>query len=186
MKILYLHGFASAVKKSSKKYDELSKIGEVVPFAPDYCQGFDQVMKDTLVFAAAGNIQGIVGTSMGGYTASHIAAQLKVPFVAINPSITPSQTLKKYVGQHQNYAGSSYELKPEHVGSYPDFNTLTKGLIIVSTLDEVIPAKDTQTFAKEQQLPIVSCDYGDHRFEDISPLIEQIAEHLLAADSCSG
>ncbi len=182
MKILYLHGFASAVKKSSKKYDELSKIGEVVPFAPDYCQGFDQVMKDTLVFAAAGNIQGIVGTSMGGYTASHIAAQLKVPFVAINPSITPSQTLKKYVGKHQSYDGSSYELKLEHVDSYADFNTLVKGLIIVSTLDEVIPAEDTQAFAKEKQLPIINCDYGDHRFEDISPLIEQISEHLLAAD----
>ena len=149
MKILYLHGFASAVKKSSKKYDELSKIGEVVPFAPDYCQGFDQVMKDTLVFAAAGNIQGIVGTSMGGYTASHIAAQLKVPFVAINPSITPSQTLKKYVGKHQSYDGSSYELKLEHVDSYADFNTLVKGLIIVSTLDEVIPAEDTQVFARK-------------------------------------
>ncbi len=182
MKILYLHGFASAVKKSSKKYDELSKIGEVVPFAPDYCQGFDQVMKDTLVFAAAGNIQGIVGTSMGGYTASHIAAQLKVPFVAINPSITPSQTLKKYIGKHQNYDGSSYELKLAHVGSYPDFNTTARGLIIVSALDEVIPAKDTQAFAKEKQLPIISCNYGDHRFEDISPLIEQISEHLLAAD----
>jgi predicted esterase YcpF (UPF0227 family) len=178
MKILYLHGFASAVKKSSKKYDELSKIGEVVPFAPDYCQGFDQVMKDTLVFAAAGNIQGIVGTSMGGYTASHIAAQLKVPFVAINPSITPSQTLKKYVGKHQSYDGSSYELKLEHVDSYADFNTLVKGLIIVSTLDEVIPAEDTQVFAKEKQLPIINCDYGDHRFEDISPLIEQITKHL--------
>lgn len=178
MKILYLHGFASAVKKSSKKYDELSKIGEVVPFAPDYCQGFDQVMKDTLVFAAAGNIQGIVGTSMGGYTASHIAAQLKVPFVAINPSITPSQTLKKYVGKHQSYDGSSYELKLEHVDSYVDFNTLVKGLIIVSTLDEVIPAEDTQVFAKEKQLPIINCDYGDHRFEDISPLIEQITKHL--------
>ena len=182
MKILYLHGFASAVKKSSKKYDELSKIGEVVPFAPDYCQGFDQVMKDTLVFAAAGNIQGIVGTSMGGYTASHIAAQLKVPFVAINPSITPSQTLKKYIGKHQNYDGSSYELKLAHVGSYPDFNTTARGLVIVSALDEVIPAKDTQAFAKEKQLPIISCNYGDHRFEDISPLIEQISEHLLAAD----
>ena len=178
MKILYLHGFASAVKKSSKKYDELSKIGEVVPFAPDYCQGFDQVMKDTLVFPAAGNIQGIVGTSMGGYTASHIAAQLKVPFVAINPSITPSQTLKKYVGKHQSYDGSSYELKLEHVDSYADFNTLVKGLIIVSTLDEVIPAEDTQVFAKEKQLPIINCDYGDHRFEDISPLIEQITKHL--------
>lgn len=183
MKILYLHGFASAVKKSSKKYDELSKIGEVVPFAPDYCQGFDQVMKDTLAFAvAAGGIQGIVGTSMGGYTASHIAAQLQLPFVAINPSIMPSQTLKKYVGKQQNYAGSSYELKLAHVGSYPDFNTAARGLIIVSALDEVIPTKDTQAFAKEKQLPIISCNYGDHRFEDISPLIEQISEHLLAAD----
>jgi hypothetical protein len=30
-------------------------------------------------------------------------------------------------------------------------------------------------------LLIVSCDYGDHRFEDTSTLIEQIAEHLQAA-----
>lgn len=179
MSILYLHGFASGVKKSSKKYDELSKIDEVAPFAPDYCQGFDQVIADTVAFAvAAGDIKGIVGTSMGGYTASHIAGKLKVPFVAINPSITPSQTLNKYVGKHQNYDGSSYELKLEHVDSYPDFNVAAKGLIIVSTLDEVIPAEDTQVFAKEKQLPIINCDYGDHRFEDISPLIEQITKHL--------
>lgn len=51
MSILYLHGFASFVKKSSRKYDELSKIARVVPFAPDYSQGFEQVMKDTLAFA---------------------------------------------------------------------------------------------------------------------------------------
>lgn len=179
MSILYLHGFASSVKKSSKKYDELSKIARVVPFAPDYSQGFEQVMKDTLTFAgAAGDIQGIVGTSMGGYAASHVAAELQVPFVAINPSIAPSQTLKKYVGKHQNYDGSSYELKTEQVDSYPEFNTAVKGLIIVSTLDEVIPAENTQAFAKEKQLPLISCDYGDHRFEDISELIEQIAEHL--------
>lgn len=182
MSILYLHGFASAVKKSSKKYDALSKIGEVAPFAPDYSQGFDQVMKDTLAFAAAaGDIKGVVGTSMGGYTASHIAAKLNVPFVAINPSITPSQTLRKYVGNHQNYDGSSYELKLEHIGSYPDFNIAAKSLIIVSTLDEVIPAEDTQAFAKEKQLPIISCDYGNHPFEDISTLIEQVAEHFQAA-----
>lgn len=179
MTILYLHGFASSVKKSSKKYDALSTIGKVVPFAPDYCQGFAHVLESTLAFAmTAGDICGIVGTSMGGYTASHVAAKLQVPFVAINPSITPSQTLKKYVGQDQNYDGSSYELKNEQVESYPDFNAAAKGLLIVSTLDEVIPAKNTQAFAKEKQLPLISCDYGDHRFEDISALIEPIAEHF--------
>ena len=45
----------------------------------------------------------------------------------------------------------------------------------------MIPAEDTQAFAKEKQLPIISCDYGNHRFEDISTLIEQVAEHFQAA-----
>ena len=181
MSILYLHGFASSVRPGNKKYIELSRIDQVAPFAPDYSQGFVAVMESTLAFVAAtGDIQGIVGTSMGGYTASHIAGELNLPFVAINPSLNPSQTLKKYIGQQKNYDGSSYELTLERVSSYPEFNAQAQGLIIVSELDEVIPAVHTQAFAEEKQLPIISCAYGDHRFEDISALIEPIAEHLQA------
>lgn len=182
MSILYLHGFASAVKRISKKYDELGKIDKVVAFAPDYSEGFASVLSSTFAFVREqGNIKGVVGTSMGGYLASHIAAQLKVPCVAINPSIQPSESLKKYVGKHHNHDGSVYELNVAQVSTYPDFNTAANSLIIVSNNDAVIPPQLTQAFAQEKHIPIISCDYGDHRFEDISSLMTPITEHLQPA-----
>lgn len=179
MAIIYLHGFASAVKAQCMKYDALGKIAPVHPFAPDYTQGFTAVLQSCVAFAASiSSVSAVVGTSMGGYTASHLARQLGVPFVAINPAINPSQSLKKYIGKHQDYDGGEYELSAEQVSSYPTYNHSGAGLIIVSNLDEVIPAQTTKDFAEHYNLPLISCDYGDHRFEDISTLIEQIDHHI--------
>lgn len=179
MSIIYLHGFASAVKANSPKYNTLRKIASVHPFAPDYTQGFTAVMQNCLEFArSVTSVSAIVGTSMGGYTASHLAKHLNVPFVAINPPISPSQTLIKYIGKHQSYEGGIYELHSKQVRSYPDYNHNSSGLIIVSNLDEVITAQQTQNFAQIYNLPLISCDYGDHRFEDISMLLEEISQHI--------
>src|SRR5690554_4670691 len=140
MAIIYLHGFASSVKTQSKKYDALSSIASVHPFAPDYTQGFKRVMQNCMQFASAvSNIRAVVGTSMGGYTASHLASELNVPFVAINPPINPSESLKKYLGTHQSYSGETFELRRKEASSYPEFNASDTGLIIVSDLDEVVP-----------------------------------------------
>ena len=179
MAIIYLHGFASSVKTQSKKYDALSTIASVHPFAPDYTQGFEQVMQDCTQFAKAiNNVSAVVGTSMGGYTASHLATRLNVPFVAINPPINPSESLKKYLGTHQSYSGETFELRMEEASSYPEYKASAAGLIIVSNLDEVVPPQTTKDFAEKHQLPLISCDYGDHRFEDISMLIKKMAAHI--------
>lgn len=86
MAIIYLHGFASSVKTQSKKYDALNEIASVNPFAPDYPQGFEQVMQSCMQFTKAINsVSAVVGTSMGGYTASHLASRLNLPFVARAP-----------------------------------------------------------------------------------------------------
>ncbi|HLR18094.1 MAG TPA: YqiA/YcfP family alpha/beta fold hydrolase [Alcanivoracaceae bacterium] len=179
MAIIYLHGFASSVKTHSKKYDALSEIAKVHPCAPDYTKGFELVMAHCLAFASTlDNVSAVVGTSMGGYTASHLASRLKVPFVAINPSITPSESLQKYIGTHQSYSGDTFVLRMEEVASYPAYNASASGLIIVSNFDEVVPPQITKDLAEKHQLPLISCDYGDHLFEDISALIKPIAEHL--------
>lgn len=66
----------------------------------------------------------------------------------------------------------------EEASSYPEYKASAAGLIIVSDLDEVVPPQITKDFAKKHQLPLISCDYGDHRFEDISMLIEKMAAHI--------
>lgn len=179
-----MHGFASAVKKRSKKYDDLSRIATVHPFAPDYTQGFAPVLQDCIDFAGSvSSVSAIVGTSMGGYTASHLAKRLSVPFVAINPAINPSQSLKQYLGKHQNYDGGEYELSLEQVTSYPPYNHSVTGLIIVSDFDTVVPPLRTKDLASNYNLPLISCNYGDHRFEDISALIDKINNHILSVNS---
>lgn len=179
MAIVYLHGFASAVKAQSIKYDALGKIAPVHPFAPDYTQGFTVVMQSCMAFVRSiSSVSAIVGTSMGGYTASRLAKRLSVSFIAINPPIDPRQSLRKHIDKHQDYDGGEYELSVGQANSYPPYNLSGAGLIIVSNLDEVIPPQPTKDFANRYNLPLISCDYGDHRFEDISVLIEQIDNHI--------
>lgn len=179
MSIAYLHGFASSVKEQSLKYDALSEIAPVRPFAPDYTQGFAAVMQHCMEFVESiTSLSAIVGTSMGGYTASHLAQRLNVPFVAINPPMHPAQTLSQYIGLHQDYDGREYELHARQVNSYPQYNHAGAGLIIVSNMDQVVLPQHAKDFAEQYNLPLISCDYGDHRFEDISALVESIRKHI--------
>jgi len=44
----------------------------------------------------------IVGASMGGFYAQHLAQQFNVPFIMINPALDPVSLFDAYAGQHVN------------------------------------------------------------------------------------
>ena len=81
MKILYVHGFGSNYHPTKPKVQLLRILGEVVGVDVDYCKGFDAAFQKVKVAAMTCDL--IVGTSMGGFMASHIGAVLSIPFVAL-------------------------------------------------------------------------------------------------------
>ncbi|MCP4214029.1 MAG: alpha/beta fold hydrolase [bacterium] len=114
--IFYFHGFASSGR--SWKVEELKKqlpAGNVT--APTLPVDPDEVKRLFEESAADGLPDLLVGSSLGGFYAYYFALRFGVPAVLINPSITPWETLKGYVGEHKRYyTDESFEWKESYPG----------------------------------------------------------------------
>jgi predicted esterase YcpF (UPF0227 family) len=182
-KIIYIHGFGSQVDPKSEKYYALSELGEVVPIAPDYSQGYQT--NALLVASLASSANLLVGTSMGGYLASRVAADTGLPFVAINPVLLPRRTLTKYLGTREDYYGKTYKLDAETVRSYPVFAPSNKGLVLLDTGDELIDAHETVA-CLAQHMKLFTFAGGTHRFSHITEsicVIKTFLKHQLGLTS---
>lgn len=58
----------------------------------------------------------VIGTSLGGY-AAWLGAEFDRPFIAINPAIAPSTTLRAYIGHGVNHV-ELFELTQDCVKAY--------------------------------------------------------------------
>ena len=65
--------------------------------------------------AATGHDLTLIGSSLGGFYATHLAEQYGARAVLINPAIRPYADLRPYVGCQRNLStGEEYEVTPEH------------------------------------------------------------------------
>lgn len=174
MNILYIHGFGSRFDPLSEKVVELSKLGKVEGIDIDWTENSaDNVVRiGTAVRATEADL--LVGTSMGGWGAAAAGAILGIPFVAINPSINPRETLSRYVGAGSNYDGVPYYLSEETVRKYFPIPKSGCGLILLDEGDEVLPYEETVE-ALRMHYDINTFEGGSHRFEHMEqalPIIE--------------
>lgn len=176
VKILYLHGFGSAFDPSSEKIIELSKIGLVEGINIDYSLSFPVIKQEVSKKVLEFEPDLIVGTSMGGWLASHIGSSFGIPFVSINPAITPSESLKKYLGTHKNHIGKTYTLTQDCINTYKGFSLTGCGLILLDSGDDVISHKET-LITLENHYKCVVFQNGSHRFDHMSESLQFIQDH---------
>lgn len=174
MNILYIHGFGSAFDPESDKVRALSQIGTVYGVDLDYTQSFDlnrQLVADAI---QEFQIDLLVGTSMGGYMASHCAAGL--PFVAINPAIDPAQSLQRYLGEHVDHAGKPFRLELDQIQHLPKFSTGTQsGLILLDQGDKIIDPEVTASTLQDHYR-VVMWPGGHHRFAHMEQALTEIQD----------
>lgn len=171
--ILYCHGWGSQFDPCKKKIRVLAKALPVVGITVDYTI-HPQVVFDK--YAAQLELHPealVVGTSLGGFYAAWLGAEFDRPFIAINPAIAPSRTLRAYVGRGVNHAGEPFELTEECVGAYDalSFRLDGRGTIVLDMGDEVLSAQATLDLVSGR-LPVVAFEGGSHRFDHMADLIE--------------
>lgn len=175
--IMYLHGYGSRFDPDSDKIRCLTRLGRCVGPHLDYGQGPDAVGKAARDMAFQEHPDLIVGTSMGGWLASHTGAALGIPFVALNPAIRPSQTLRKYIGKTVNYGGFNATIDAETVSAYYDFCISDGcGLILCEAGDEVLNADETIAYL-EKYYATQLIPGGSHRFESLESQLDKIRHH---------
>jgi hypothetical protein len=118
---------------------------------------------------------------MGGWLAGHTGAALGIPFVALNPAIRPSQTLRKYVGNPVNYDGFEAAIDADTVAAYPDFRTTDGcGLILCEADDEILDAQETIASLKDYYATRL-IPGGNHRFTSLASQLDTIRTHCFHA-----
>lgn len=172
MNILYVHGFGSKYNPRNHKVIQLQKLGEVNGVNIDYTK--PEQIPGIMEFAIHDyEVDLLVGTSMGGYLAARYGALYGIPYVAINPSHTPQESMSKYLGKNVDLNGNEYELTQEAIDCYPPIETGGYGLVILDRGDEAIdPERTIEVFRGEQ--PVMCHDGGSHQFDHMKESLDEI------------
>lgn len=149
--ILYLHGFLSS--PASQKAQELRhyaatqpQIAELLlpalPFAPKDAMALAEQCLLSLQQRHQQVL--IIGSSLGGFYATHLAQKHSVKAALINPAVRPYQLFATRLGPHKSfYSEDIHELTAEHLAQLEtlDSDSLTQPqrlFLLLQTQDETL------------------------------------------------
>ncbi len=185
--IIYFHGFNSD-KNSSTITKLRSRFPHLKSISYDYVnadKGYD-LIHALIVKAIHENPEIILaGTSLGGFWANYFLQKFNVKAVLINPSINPSVSLLKYVGQIKNFnSGEEKQFTPDDAARYKKYEMeIIKGffrVVVLGTNDETINYKKSEEVFKGKG-QIILTDEG-HRIQDyerIADIIKKAANTIV-------
>ena len=175
---IYLHGFnsapASRKARTMAAYLEARGLGHLFtcPALPPSPRDAVRVIETEI--ARQRDKPTFVGSSLGGFYATHFAERLDARAILINPAITPYIGLESYLGTQKNlYTGETYELTRDDLDGWralaverPDPE---RYLLLLETGDEVLDWREAAR--KYEGARTVIRDGGDHT-------MKTFAEHL--------
>lgn len=118
-----------------------------------------------------------IGSSLGGFYATHLAEKHALKAVLLNPAIDPHVGLRAYLGPQKNlHTGAPYELTEAHLHEwqalYVPRITPPRYLLIVETGDEVLDyRRAVERYAGAEQVVIPG---GDHSLQSFPQHLDRI------------
>jgi uncharacterized protein len=125
----------------------------------------------------------LVGSSLGGFYATHLAERYGAKAVLINPAVRPFEDLTQHLGPQRNlYTGEEYELTREHFAELAALKVdrITKAqryFLLVQTGDEILDWRDAVAFYGGAWQFVHGG--GDHSFRDFDAQIPPILRFAL-------
>jgi hypothetical protein len=119
-----------------------------------------------------------VGSSLGGFYATHLAESYGAKAVLINPAVHPDRDLAPYLGAQRNpCTGETYELTAEHFAELSAFKVARiaqpqRYLLLVQSGDEVLDYRVAVAFYAGAWQFVQGG--GDHAFHDFATQIPVI------------
>jgi predicted esterase YcpF (UPF0227 family) len=180
--IAYLHGFNSS--PLSHKAQLMAGFMASLGLADQYvCPALPPLAADavaeieTLMARQPGARWCFVGSSLGGFYATHLAEKHGARAVLINPAIDPHVGLRAYLGEQKNlHTGEPYQLTDAHLRGWealvPARITPARYLLIVETGDEVLDYRQAVAYYRgAEQIVIAGGDHSLQTFPQHLPRI---------------
>lgn len=181
--IIYIHGFGSSGHggKASlfREYFEDEVIAPSLSYVPSLA--IDTLEQLIEMLLEKDETVGLVGSSLGGYYAIHLANKYNLKAVLINPAIYPYKTLDK-IGMAMNYYDmSSFEVTAEHIQALKGLEvqevlSQENFITLLQTEDEVLDYNDAVEKLPDSELVIE--EGGNHSFENIESYFRKIGSFL--------
>ncbi|QPG05294.1 esterase YqiA [Salinimonas marina] len=188
--VLYLHGFLSSpqsVKAQATKawfarhYPQVTlhtpqlpnSPGQVRPQLERYIEQHPQLLEQGLK---------VIGSSMGGYLASHLVEHYGGRAALVNPAVRPYELLLEYLGDHINpYTQEPFSLVTDDMHILKSLDTPIVSqpeqyLVLLQTGDETLDYRQAEQKYQGAQLRIEQG--GDHSFENYEQHLPDIARFL--------
>ncbi|GAA5170042.1 YqiA/YcfP family alpha/beta fold hydrolase [Viridibacterium curvum] len=180
--LIYLHGFRSGPQSGKllalqQRMAELGCAdqlwGEQLRWGPD-----EAIAQLSAVIEASATPPTLVGSSLGGFYAAHLAERFDLRAVLINPAIAPHRLLSQWLGtQTQIYTGECFEVHAEHMEALralqvTHYRSPDKLWLMVETGDETLDYREAVAhFAGARQDIFPG---GDHRFSRWEACIDDV------------
>lgn len=175
--LIYVHGFNSSALsyKAGLLREKMAQLGLSAHYAcPELSHRPAQAMAQlqALITPQDAHTLTLVGSSLGGYYATHLVETLRVRAVLVNPAMRPYELLAPYAGLQKNlYTGEEYQFTAEHVAELRalevDHITPERYLLITAAGDEVLNYRDAVArYAGCEQIIVNGGDHGFRGFAD--------------------
>jgi predicted esterase YcpF (UPF0227 family) len=182
--IVYLHGFNSSPQshKAQLMQRHMAARGLAAHFAcPALPPEADEAVRIIRRIVEGEPVVCYVGSSLGGYYATHLVERDGGRAVLINPAIDPHIGLRGYLGTQKNlYTGDEYQLREEHLDRwrrlYEPEITADRYLLLVETGDEVLDyRRAVDRYAGAEQVVVEGGDHSLRSFPEQLPRILKFA-----------
>jgi len=181
--IVYLHGFCSspASWKSQLLAEEMARRGMAAQFVcPQLSPVPDEAVASVsrLIEQAGGPVT-LIGSSLGGHYANHLAEKHGLNAVLINPATVDRINLANFIGDHVNFhTGEGFTFTEAHAAQLKAQvrqPTPERYWLLIETGDEVLDYRQAVDFyagCRQTVLP-----GGDHGFTQFPGFVSQIIEY---------
>ncbi|WP_416422133.1 YqiA/YcfP family alpha/beta fold hydrolase [Pseudomonas sp. App30] len=170
--ILYIHGLnsAPASKKASTLTEVMQRMGlEGQLRVPALHHHPRQAIGQLDSAIAELDAPLLVGSSLGGYYATHLAERHGLKALLINPVVNPHRLFDGFLGTQQNlYTGESWELTLDHVDALAALEVAApqdplRYQVWLQTADETLDYRQAERFYRACALRIQAG--GDHGYQ---------------------
>lgn len=125
----------------------------------------------------------VVGSSLGGFYATHIAEATGCLALLINPAVDPARDLARYIGEHTQWHAPQerFFFLPEYVNELRrleigDLKHPRRYRTLIATGDEVLDWREMQARYSTTQITVL--DGGDHAFTGFEAYLPDCAQFM--------
>ena len=174
--LLYLHGFRSS-PQSSKARAVAQRVQQMHPGVTWWCPQLPPSPREAMALVAEGTAgwpqasMAVVGSSLGGFYATWVAARTGCRAVLLNPAVHPARDLQKHIGAQTSWHDPQdhFFFRPEFIAELqalecPGQPAPAQVLAIIAKGDEVLDWREMQQRYPGSRIRLL--EGGDHALSD--------------------